>query len=635
MLDYNWPGYGYFLPDFIGCHGQCVYILYTGDSLNTMLPENETIRSGLKTSPWIILGASAILVAVVLVLTVQNIQREKRHMTQVLSAKGAALIRAVEAGTRTGMSGLMWGGRQVQQLLEETGRLPDVRYIAVMRPDGIVMAHSDPSRLGQPLRDGGGLISIGPDLQENHELVTLADGEKVFEVHRHFRPVRRRGPMHRERRHHMMGPMGRMKSMPNRTPGEKDWFDPSQLPPLFIVAGFTVTPFEEAIKGQLRNSMVLSALLLLSGFAGFVSLFWMQSYRAARRSLHDTSVFAKEVVAHLPVGMIATDANGQIAFFNAVSEEIFGLPQRSVIGKMPVEVMPAGIGELMAELDQGITLREREMVLDIREQQSIPVSVSATRIVNELEELVGYVLILRDLTEVRRLQEAIQRQEKLAAVGSMAAGVAHEIRNPLSSIKGMATYLAGEIGSNSEDLHAAQVMVQEVDRLNRVISELLDFARPSDITPRPTDLGGLLAHSLELIRQDAAAKAIEIELKMEASECPVSIDADRFTQCLLNLYLNAIEAMPGGGRLMVHCARDAAGGVVITISDTGTGIPPAHLSEIFNPYFTTKPSGAGLGLAIVHKIVEGHRGRINVHSSTGGTAFTLNLPCIDRGANDD
>lgn len=588
-----------------------------------MFSNKEAIHPGLKTSPWIILGATAILVAVVLILSVQNIRREKRHMNQVLSAKGAALIRAVEAGARTGMRGWMWGGQQVQQLLEETGRLPDVRYVAVIKPDGVILAHSDLSRLGQPFREKGRLIHIGPELQENHELVTLAGGEKVFEVHRWFRPVISRRPKHSDRMHHMMGRMGRPDVMPKQAPGQRDWFDPTRPPPLYIIAGFDVTPFEEAIGGQLRNTIVLSALLLLLGFAGLVSLFWMQSYRAARRSLRDTSAFAREVVAHLPVGMIATDADGRIAFFNAVAEEIFGLPQGSVLGKMPEAVMPAGMEKL---LDQGHALRDEEMAFDFGEKQGIPVSVSTTRIVNELDQMVGQVLILRDLTEVRRLQETVRRQEKLAALGGMAAGVAHEIRNPLSSIKGMATYLAGKIGPQDEDRQAAEVMVQEVDRLNRVISELLDFARPSDITPQLVDLGELLRHSLELIRQDASAKAIEIELNIQVPECRVSIDPDRFSQCLLNLYLNAMEAMPDGGRLSVGCSRNGAGEAVVTVSDTGPGIPQDRLGEIFDPYFTTKASGTGLGLAIVHKIVEGHQGRISVESTPDGSAFTLTLP---------
>ncbi len=588
-----------------------------------MLFKNENISPGLKTSPWIILGATTILLVVVLALAIQNTRREKRYMNQVLSAKGAALIRAVEAGTRTGMMGMKWGGRQVQRLLQETARLPNVRYLAVIQIDGRVMAHSDVTRVGQPFRTGRQVIHLGPELQENRELVTLDNGQRVFEVHRHFRPL-----VHHRRSHgDHKGAMMRRHS--GQSAGDKkDWLDTSQDQPLLIVVGQDVTPFETAIQEDLRNTALLSILLLLLGFAGFVSLFWMQSYRVAHRFLKDTSAFADEVVANLPVGLIATDDQGRIVFFNAAAEMISGVPQAVALGREPDEVLPRNLCELKTALQRGQTITEREMACDFSGASPVPVSVSATTIVNDLDHLVGNVLILRDLGEVHRLQGEIRRQEKLVAVGGMAAGVAHEIRNPLSSIKGMATYLAGKFSQGSEDRNAAQVMVQEVDRLNRVITELLEFARPTDISPRPTDLEQLLQHSLQLIQQDAAAQKIEIRLVMEAGLRPALIDPDRFSQCLLNLFLNAIQAMVEGGELTVRCHSAESDHLKLEICDTGKGIPSDALSKVFNPYFTTKSKGAGLGLALVHKIVEAHQGRITAqNNSERGTTFSLWLPC--------
>lgn len=600
-----------------------------------MMINKETMHPGLKTSPWIILGATAILVVVVLVMAVQNFQREKRHMTQVLTTKGAALIRAVEAGTRTGLMGVMWGGRQVQRLLEETAQMPDVVYVAIIEPDGTVLAHSDAALVGRAFRSGGQVIHLGPELQEDHELVTLENGWKVFEVHRHFRPMIRRGPKHREHMHRMMGPKGHGPMARQEEPSLKDWFDPQKDQPLLIIAGLAVTPFEQAIQSHLRNTVLLSLLLLLLGFAGFAAMFWLHSYRAARRSWQDTSAFASEVVSHLPVGLIATDAQGRIAFFNAAAEKITTVAQNKALGKTPRHVLPGGVSELNRLLVQGQSVREREMVCDFGPTRSVPVSVSATRIVNELDRLVGHVLILRDLGEVRRLQEEIRRKEKLAALGGMAAGVAHEIRNPLSSIKGMATYLAAKPGSDREDRNAARVMVQEVDRLNRVISELLEFARPSDIKVQPVDLPELVRHSLKLIRQDAETKNIQIRLNLRTPECKVCIDPDRISQCILNLYLNAIEAMPEGGTLAVDCSGDENHQIILSVTDTGAGIADENLAEIFNPYFTTKSTGTGLGLAIVHKIVEGHRGRVTVKTTPGETTFTLYLPCNGEGGEDE
>jgi two-component system sensor histidine kinase HydH len=582
----------------------------------------KNLRHGLHTSPWIILGATAILLVVVLVLAIQNTHREKRYISEILSAKGAALIRAVEAGARTGMMGMSWSSQHIQRLLEETARVSDVLYLAVVDKDGQVVGHSDPARIGMPFRENSQLIHLGPGLLENSELVELENGQRAFEVHRHFRPLkpgRGQGPGRAQNmmRHHAMF-----------TPDSEDgWFSPQKREDLLIVVGMAVTPFEEASRQDIRTTVVLSLVILLLGLGGLISLFWMHSYRITKQSLQDTSAFANEVVTHLPVGLIATDRLGRITFFNAAAANITGLSDVQAKGQAADQVLPEYLCGLQKILDKGLSITEREMECTFSGGRTLPVSVSAARIVNEVGEFVGQILILRDLGEVRRLQEEIRRQEKLAALGGLAAGVAHEIRNPLSSIKGLAAYFAGQFEEGSEAKEATGVMIQEVDRLNRVITELLEFARPADVKRSLTDLTALLTRSLQLIQQDATARNIRIRLEPENSGCTAWIDPDRMAQCLLNLYLNAIQAMDNGGTLSVSCETDSAGLVNIRVNDTGKGIAPEHLGRIFNPYFTTKGKGTGLGLAIVHKIVEAHQGHLLVESSPGkGSTFTLQIP---------
>jgi two-component system sensor histidine kinase HydH len=584
------------------------------------------LRLALQTSPWIILGSTAILLIVVIVLAVQNTKREERYVAELLTTKGAALIRAVEAGARTGMMGMSWGGKQVQRLLEETARLPDVLFMAVVDQDGKIVAHSDPSKVGATFRKGSTLKHLGPDFQENWELVDLGGGRRAFEVHRYFRPLAAgegQGP----------GGMAEMMRRHGMTFGESenDWFTPQNRERLIIVAGLDVTPFEEAARTDIQTTIVLSAVLLILGFGGLVSLFWMQNYYSTRQSLRDTSAFADEVVAHLPVGLIATDRSGRISFFNEAAEKITGLTLEDVKNKAPGGFLPASLCGLQKELSSGKVITEQELECRFTDGHTVPVSVSAGRIINEVGDFVGEVMILRDLGEVRRLQEEVRRQEKLAALGGLAAGVAHEIRNPLSAIKGLATFFAGQFEAGSEAQEAAGVMIQEVDRLNRAITELLEFARPTDLQLRSTDLRLLIDRSLKLIQQDAATKNIRIELNVTDGVCGASIDPDRLAQCLLNLYLNAIEEMDDGGVLAVHCAPDGSENFRIAVSDTGRGIAPESLGKIFDPYFTTKKSGTGLGLAIVHKIIEAHDGQIKAESVLGrGSTFAIRLPCRDK-----
>jgi len=371
--------------------------------------------------------------------------------------------------------------------------------------------------------------------------------------------------------------------------------------------------------------------MLLLGFGGFVSLFWMHSYRVARQSLQDTSAFANEVVSHLPVGLIATDRSGHVTFFNAAAEKITDLNKKLIHNQKPDGLLPEVLCGVQKKLDQGEIITEREMECPFAENRVVPVSVSATHIMNEEGKFLGQILILRDLSEIRRLQDKVQRQEKLAAMGGLAAGVAHEVRNPLSSIKALATFFAGQFEEGSEAQEAAKVMVQEVDRLNRVITELLEFSRPTDLKRQPSDIGLLISRSIQLVQQDAANKNIDFEVNAEDDICHPWVDPDRLSQCLLNLYLNAIQAMENGGTLKVKCTMDETENLEISISDTGRGISPDQLKKIFDPYFTTKNKGTGLGLAIVHKIIEAHGGHIEVHSAIDeGTTISIRIACEHR-----
>lgn len=239
--------------------------------------------------------------------------------------------------------------------------------------------------------------------------------------------------------------------------------------------------------------------------------------------------------------------------------------------------------------------------------------------------------------EIRRLEEEIRRKEKLAAVGTLAAGVAHEIRNPLSSIKGYATYFGMRFPEGSEDRKAAGVMVREVERLNRVISELIGLSRPSDVRPVAAPLEDSVAHVLRLIAQDAEKRGVRLVNSLPAALPPARMDPDRLGQALLNICLNALDAMPDGGTLTLGCTVEKQH-LVLSVTDTGQGIAPENLNHIFDPYFTTKGHGTGLGLATVHKIVEALEGEVYVQSrqatadTPGRTTFFIRLPQAGKAA---
>lgn len=227
----------------------------------------------------------------------------------------------------------------------------------------------------------------------------------------------------------------------------------------------------------------------------------------------------------------------------------------------------------------------------------------------------------------RQLLEATHRREKLVALGHLAAGVAHEIRNPLSSIKGLAKYFAERTPPGGEAYALAQVMAKEADRLNRVVSELLELVRPAHLKWQPVDLNEVIAHSLQLVSQDASGRDIQLHFTARPALRRIQADPDRLNQVLLNLYLNAIQAIGRDGEITVAVNEAGEGSIKLSVTDSGKGMTEEQKQAIFTPYFTTKADGTGLGLAVVQNIVEQHGGTIQVESSPGkGATFTLTLP---------
>lgn len=227
--------------------------------------------------------------------------------------------------------------------------------------------------------------------------------------------------------------------------------------------------------------------------------------------------------------------------------------------------------------------------------------------------------------KVAGLKREVARQERLAALGTLAAGVAHEIRNPLSSIKGFATYFGAKFGAGTQDRELAEVMIGEVDRLNRVVTELLELTHPAQPRLVPTKVDDLVRHALKLVERDCLDKGITVQTRIAEFEA-LLLDPDRMLQVLLNLFLNAIQAMPNGGVLTVSAQR-VKDRLELRVADTGHGIPAQDLDRIFDPYFTTKNQGTGLGLATVRTMVEAHGGQIRIASEPGqGTQVVLDLP---------
>lgn len=575
-------------------------------------------------SPWMLIGVAAILALAITALAVRNAQRERAHMSQNLMDRADALIWAVEAGTRASM-GMRSGAQNVQALVEETAKQAGVVFMSVTDASGTILASSVKENAGKTLYTPQELsaLDIGPKSQWRSAV--MPDGKEAFEVYRVFSPL----PGFTRHMHHSAahpGGCGFCSSGGRRMGrgGQQRAFRDEE--PLFIFVGLDMAPFKEALAQDFRNTAITGIVVGLAALGGFISLFWAQNCRLSRRMLQDAKAFAAEVVTSMPSGLIATDERQNITLANGAASRLFGMPENNLEGMRLSALEGIPWAELAALAGQGAPVHEREYVFAAADREPVPVSVSVSKIVNEERIALGYIYLIEDIRERKRTQEQLRRNERLSALGHMAARVAHEIRNPLSSIKGFARYFAEKMPTDSGK-KIAFAMMEEVDRLNRVVTELLDFARPSKLTLKPGDLRDVIRRALRLTADDAAGKGIEVSFTAPAELPKVNMDFEHLTQAFLNLFINAVQAMEHGGKLSVNALLRHDARIEVAISDTGQGMPPDVLERIFTPYFTTKTSGTGLGLAIVQKILEEHGVALRADSEMGrGTVFTLVFP---------
>ena len=561
--------------------------------------------------PWIIIGAVIILVPIFILVAIENINTQKENTTRLLIEKGAALIRSFEAGTRTGILEMRRGEMHVQRLLTETAKQSDIIYIFITNKAGKILAHSDLSKIGHYY---GGDLNFAGIVQS--ETIQWRQLEHIFEVYQKFSPMQR--------------PQRKYPFLKTH----EDWFrfqfgrgEDETDSPLIIFVGLDTAPIEMASKEDARRTILITATLLLIGFAGFISLFLAQGYQSARTSLSRIKAFSDNLVANMPIGLLSFDSNSRVTSLNQRAESLLRISVPKSIGNKADAVIPAQLATLLNLIKTREGVIEQEIECLMADGRIVPLEVIATRLQEDDDTFLGYVILFRDLTEIQQLREEIDRSKRLASIGRLAAGVAHEIRNPLSSIKGFATYFRERYRNEPEDQKTADIMVQEVDRLNRVISQLLEFARPMNIQLKTIAAEAFIQHSVKMVENQAKDRGIKIVQKIFSEMDNIIIDPDRMNQVLLNLYLNAFDAMEQGGILSITLSLHDEEKIRFDISDNGKGIGNHDIEKIFDPYFTTKPSGTGLGLAIVYRIVEAHRGEIKVQSIEGqGTTVTIILP---------
>jgi two-component system, NtrC family, sensor histidine kinase PilS len=352
--------------------------------------------------------------------------------------------------------------------------------------------------------------------------------------------------------------------------------------------------------------------------------------RAATQSLANLRALHERIVESIRSGVVTTDLEGRIFTLNAAAEEITGYDERDLRG----QAASVFFGELTDHITNAIcapdiraTSPRFEADCLTAEGMRLRLGFSISPLSSESGETTGMVITFQDLTHIRALEETSRRQDQLAAIGRMAASIAHEIRNPLAAMRGSIQMLRHEMQGESSQAELMEIILRESDRLNRIITDFLNYARPRSARHAKVDIGELLHETFTLLRYSPEINERQ-SVEEEVIDGPLMADADaeQLQQVFWNLARNALQSMPEGGTLRAQVSRNSKNRLSLTFSDTGGGMSPAQVEHLFEPFSSTT-GGTGLGLSIVYQIIREHGGTINVRSREGqGTTITIELP---------
>lgn len=356
---------------------------------------------------------------------------------------------------------------------------------------------------------------------------------------------------------------------------------------------------------------------------------------AARQSLRNLRALHERIVASIRSGVVTTDLEGRMFTFNAAAQEITGYSEEAIQGQDASILfgdMKEHIVESVRAARSGHASPRFETSCLTSEGMRLRLGYSISPLSSEAGETTGHVITFQDLTQVRSLEETSRRQDRLAAIGRMAASIAHEIRNPLAAMRGSIQMLRSEVENDSSQAELMEIILRESDRLNRIITDFLSYARPRSLVQARVDVGDLLSQTFALMRHSPEFGANQT-LDAQVPDEPIFADADegQLKQVFWNLGRNALQAMPQGGTLRATLDKNSHNRLRIAFTDTGRGMSPDQVEHLFEPFSSTT-GGTGLGLSIVYQIIRDHGGTINVRSREGqGTTITVELPMTTNG----
>jgi len=384
---------------------------------------------------------------------------------------------------------------------------------------------------------------------------------------------------------------------------------------------------------QIKQRVILNYfIILILSLLGIYMIFRIQESLVVRRTLRNMKDYTSKLLETMDSGVISVYEQNIIKTFNQKSEQIFNLKRNEVIGKnaekvLPLKIKKSSIYHLGLQEKQKI---EHEIEFVSKNNIRKILEVNTSLLSGGKDQDSGIVILVRDISRIKSLSEEVNRNRRLASLGKLSSGIAHEIRNPLSSIRGLAQFLHQSFDKKDQRKEDLYIILKEVDRLNQLINQILDFSRPKKLMVSHFSIQKVIEELIYLLKLEKNEKDISFHYHLNMTNQFIDGDRNQIRQALMNILLNSIQAIKKKGEIVISLTKATYKDremVKITIHDNGVGIDASDLAHIFDPFFTNRDNGYGLGLSIAYNIIEMHQGTINVESEKGrGTDINIFLP---------
>lgn len=398
-----------------------------------------------------------------------------------------------------------------------------------------------------------------------------------------------------------------------------------------LVVGPLETTAVEVVAVFLNAGVLLAVAIVIAALA--------ERYRrsqehleAERKHLSDVQAFRDLIFESVGSGLVAVDPGGRVTAFNRAAESITGVRAADALGRPWESIFGRGVDleeARHAAAKESALAPRYEFQLGRRDGRQVPVGITFWSLRSGRGDVAGLIGVCQDLSSIKQMEQRMRQADRLAAVGRLSANMAHEIRNPLASISGAVEALAKELPADEVRNRLVEIVLKESERLNHIVGDFLEYARPAPIAPIEVDMAQILDEVLLMIEHRSLPANLKI-MREYADTLPARVDPQRMRQAIWNLCLNALQSMPDGGDMRVGgrpLPGSGSDALQIWIADTGHGIAEEDLPHIFEPFYSTKPEGSGIGLALVYRVLQDHGGQIEARSLLGeGTTFLLTVP---------